>query len=66
VVVELAGGDFVGGLDDEGGQLRLELAEVLIDQRAGLFQHGEGVDDLERNASWPMSKWMSDRAVCAP
>ena len=50
VVVEFAGGDFVRGLDDERGDLGLELAEVLIDERAGLFQDGEVVDDLERNA----------------
>ena len=49
LVVELAGDDFVGSLHDELGFVGRELAQVLIDQRAGLFQDAKGADQLRRH-----------------
>ena len=49
MVVMLARDDFIRRLDDEVRHLRLELAQVLIHQRARLLQHREIMDDLERN-----------------
>ena len=49
LVGEFAGDDFVGGLDDELGLVGGKLAEILIHERGGLFQDGEGADQLGRH-----------------
>ena len=45
----LPGDDFVGGLHDQLGLFRRQLAQILVHQRAGLFQDAEGADQLRRH-----------------
>ncbi len=47
--VELAGNDFVGGFTDQIALVGGELAEVLVDQRGGLFQDAKGADEFARH-----------------
>ena len=47
--LELAGDDFVGGLDDQLGFVGGELAEVLVHERGGFFQDAEGANQLGRH-----------------
>src|SRR5690348_515669 len=49
VIVEAAGNDFLGGLDDERGLIRWELAKVLVHQRGGFFEDAESADQLGRH-----------------
>ena len=49
LVVELAGDDFVGGLHDQLGFVGGKLAQILIHQRAGFFEHAKGADQLRRH-----------------
>src|SRR5207249_9210398 len=42
VAVEFSGDDFVGGPDDEAALFVRQLAEVLVDERGGLFEDAEG------------------------
>src|SRR6185503_7682709 len=49
LVVEFSGDDFIGGLNDKSGFVGGKLAQVLVDQRAGLFQGSKGADQLRRH-----------------
>jgi hypothetical protein len=50
VVVELAGDDLVGGAGDEVGAVGRHLAQVAVDQGAGLLEDAEGAEDRPRHA----------------
>ncbi|MNC90817.1 hypothetical protein D3C83_69650 [compost metagenome] len=45
VVVELAGDDFVGGLDDEVGDVLWQLTELGVGLSGALLEDAEGADD---------------------
>ncbi len=49
LVGQFAGDDFIRGLNDELGLVGRKLAEVLVDQRGGLLERGEGADEFRRH-----------------
>ena len=49
MIIQLAGDDLIGGLDDQIGLLRRQQPQLLVDQRSGFLQNTEGADQLMRH-----------------
>src|ERR1700687_83275 len=61
MITQLAGDDLVGGLHDELAFVGWELAEILIDERAGFFQDAKGANELARHGVFT-DREMDERA----
>ena len=62
LVVEVAAGDFGGGLLDGFGEMRVEPADARVHPRRGLLHEAQRMDDLDRHALALAEREIADRA----